>query len=40
MSRDGFGWLRMVSGPIGLFRMVSDGVRWFAVKVGTVCVKV
>ena len=39
MSGDGFGWLRMVPGGVGLFRMVSDGFGWFAVLVATVCVR-
>ena len=39
MSEDGLGWLRMVSGSVGLFRMVSDGFGWFAVLVVTVCVR-
>ena len=38
MSGDGFRWLRMVSGRmvsdrVGLLRMVSDGLGWFAVLV-------
>ena len=41
MSGDGFRWLRMVSGRmvsdrVGLLRMVSDGLGWFAVLVITV----
>ena len=41
VSGDGFRWLRMVSGRmvsdrVGLLRMVSDGLGWFAVLVITV----
>ena len=37
MSGDGFGWLRLVSGRVGLFRMVSDDFGWFANLAVTVC---
>ena len=40
MSGDGFGWLRLVSGRVGLFRMVSDDVGWFANLAVTVCVTI
>ena len=36
MNGDGFRWFRMVSGRVGLLRMVSDGFGWFAVLVITV----
>ena len=40
MSGDGFGCLRLVSGRVGLFRMVLDEVGWFASLAVTVCVMI